>query len=282
VQKLADKYSTAKTALSAQSTKSSTASTTSLQKLRETEEKLEAADAEIENLKVQRASLEKKIETMKAASKTSRSENSELIAALEASKSQVEQLEADLEASKAQIIVLEQKLQAQMKQMEDAEGESSPEMQALEEENLELMKENKELLRDVTTFRLQAERAQNQLAKLQNANSSAATTAPTVPSGSTSAAVSASKKRSFGTELSAQPRGNEENIIKEMGTSPASKLKKTSAVSDTGSTSKGVTVVEPASSENAKPRTRAKAVVTQPLAAPVTGDEAPEEGCAQS
>jgi DNA repair exonuclease SbcCD ATPase subunit len=271
---LADKYTSAKAALATQALKP-TSSSSSI-KLRETEEKLESAVSEIDSLKAQRASLEKRVETLKASVKTARTDSADISAALDACKAQCEQLEADLEAARGHASQLELKMQQKLHELEASAG-NSPEVQALEEENLELMNENKQLTREICSYRLQAERAQAQLAKLQDGGA----VVEAVPS-----VGGFSKKRTFGTDLSTQSK-TEENVIKDLTGSPASKQKKVVGLSESliGVRTESATSPSAASktNENVKPRARAKvAVLPTALTAANSSDDAPVDGCAQS
>ena len=296
VQKLADKLVAVKSSLSALTTKTSSTSSVSSQRVRELEDQLDASKNEVEDLRSQRSSLEKRIESMKTAAKTSREEMSAFQAEIESLKSEVDSQEMELSKAQATITKLQQQATKQQQELEHV-SESSPEYQVLAEENLELFNENKKLSKEAATYKLQAERAQAQLTKLQVQQQQQPVLGQPVGNSSVdvaaapSSAQKSSRKRSFGTDLSTR-LVHAENTIKDV--SPAAKTMKPAVVNNINSASKSLVQSSSIVDEPKKQRARAVAMVSTgtvavggtPVVAPVSvkesGEAAPEEGCAQS
>ena len=273
VNKLVEKLSTTKAALVSMTAKASAHSSVSSSKAKDLEQRLEQALAEAEDLKCQRASLEKRLEALKAANKINREELAATQTEVEELKSRCEGLQGDVTRERLAF----ERLQAK----QQSEPVVSPEVQALEEENLELMKENKELMKQAASYRAQSERLTAQLAKAQ-VQTQVSTSTPALPAtGPIRSALEApdsSKKRTFGTDI-AKCIGNSENISKESKESPSVVSK------ETGNASL-LDVSASQHPEQKRSRVRAKAVVSTSSLTPSSGEApceaAPEEGCAQS
>jgi hypothetical protein len=164
------------------------------EKLAELEERLAQQAADAEEAKAQRVVLEKRIDAMKAAAKTAREEAAK--AAL------------DIETLTLKVKELKEELAVANKRVVSSSEVASSEVQALEEENLELLKENKELRQQVTRLKAGVTTA------AVSAPAVSASAAPTpgaavfspAPKMAASAAPSAGalsgQKRAFGTDIS--------------------------------------------------------------------------------
>ena len=108
--------------------------------------------SELDEVTSHKMSLDKRIENLKASSKASREEATEL--------------QIEVETMKGRIADLQNDLSIALKSSNGSAEASSTEIKVLEEENIELMGEIKDLRRELTVYRLQADRAQQQLAQL--------------------------------------------------------------------------------------------------------------------
>lgn len=121
-------------------------SSTSNAKLVAAEENIAKLQADLSEVRAQKAALEKRIETFKVSARESREEIATLTAEIDDLKVRVEDLQYELQDARGKVVQSSESV--------------STEMQALEEENIELLKENKELRKQVSTFKLQNEKLQ--------------------------------------------------------------------------------------------------------------------------
>lgn len=130
---------------------------TSTHRIKELEETVTHLQEEINDVKNQRSALEKRLETTKQCTKSSKEEIAELTVQIDSLKQQNHIISSDLINAQSKII----ELSAQNNSSSSSSASSSstsPEVQALEEENLELLKENKELRKDVATYKSQIDK----------------------------------------------------------------------------------------------------------------------------
>jgi regulator of replication initiation timing len=111
-------------------------------KLSDVTEKLQLSVQEVDDLKLQRLALERRVESMKTAARTAREESAVLTVEIDTLKARVEEVSAELVAAKQRVLV--------------SSDNTSSEIQVLEEENIELMAENKDLRAKLAKARVTA------------------------------------------------------------------------------------------------------------------------------
>jgi len=148
VGKLGQKLSHALNQLQSQTQSHQSVSTSHQIKLRELEERVISLSAEVEEARAQRNAFENRVEGLRVAAASSEAQEKSSSLQVSSLTQQLEEVQAELDLA--------------LTKMRAAEESVSTEVQALEEENIELLRENKELRRDVASYRTKLERAQNQ------------------------------------------------------------------------------------------------------------------------
>lgn len=139
-----------------------TLSTTLKSQMLDTEDRFLSLSTDVESSRTQKMALEKKLESTKNALKTAKAEQDELLAQLETARHQMTEVKAELLAAKSSI--------------SGSEDAISTEIQVLEEENIELLRENKELRIASATYRAKAEALSRQVGTSVVSEDSAGTT----------------------------------------------------------------------------------------------------------
>ena len=183
-------------------------------KLRDLDDKLAKATLEIEELRAQKLVFEKRCEALKGTTRTSREEMATLQCQIDMLSQRASLLEEDLELEREKVVKAEAVAAAALAA---PEKESSSEIRVLEEENIELMKENKELRNKVLQTQAQADRLQSQLSRAssttstltESRRSATSATAAEMPAAApsrskarTSVESADAAARSFGTDIS--------------------------------------------------------------------------------
>ena len=107
------------------------------------EERFLTLSTDVESSRTQKVALEKKLESTKASLKLAKSEQEELVAQLESTRHRLSDVNDELDAAKSSLT--------------GSKDEISSEIQVLEEENIELLRENKDLRISAATYRAKAE-----------------------------------------------------------------------------------------------------------------------------
>ena len=152
------------------------------EKLADLEERLAQQTADAEEAKALRITLEKRLEVLKGTAKTARESGAAMTIEIETLNAKIKELKDELGAAQKRVVSSTEVV--------------SSEVQALEEENIELLKENKDL--------------RCQVSRLKAGNTSTVTTVPVSssllsPSPRTTAPIAATmsgQKRAFGTDIS--------------------------------------------------------------------------------
>jgi len=166
---------------------------TKTQRVVDLEDRIGSYASEVEDLKAQKLALEKRIDTLKNTAKAARESSAALTVQVEELTERVTELQDQLSA-------------ADRKAVNSSELVSS-EVQALEEENIDLLKENKELRVELSRYRssLATTSATTELPRAQ-ARPVAAPSVPTSPltrlNDADGLALLSGRKRTFGTDLS--------------------------------------------------------------------------------
>jgi chromosome segregation ATPase len=165
---------------------------TKTQRVVDLEDRIGSYASEAEDLKAQKLALEKRIDTLKNTAKAARESSAALTVQVEELTERVAELQDQLSA-------------ADRKAVNSSELVSS-EVQALEEENIDLLKENKELRVELSRYRSSlATSSTNELLRAP-ARPVAASTVPTSPltrlNDADGLALLSGRKRTFGTDLS--------------------------------------------------------------------------------
>lgn len=232
---------------------------TKSEKVTELEDRLCQVTAEAEEAKVQKVALEKRLEVMKAAAKTARELQGNNTVEIEALTANVQALKAELNAAKRQVT--------------SSSDEVSSAVQALEEENIELLKENKDLR--VQVSRLKAGASASVAAPVPSAaNSVVSSPVPTGRAAPNTGSLSG-QKRAFGTDIS-------NTVPNSAVKSAASNVTKPhiSAASTTPAAAADAQLDEAASAVGNTRRTRTKVGKAAVKATPQVQDEAGD--CKQS
>ena len=162
------------------------------EKLTELEERLAQQTADAEEAKALRVTLEKRLEVMKASAKTARESSAAMTVEIEALNAKVKELKDELGSANSRAV-------------SSTEAVSS-EVQVLEEENLELLKENKELRMEVSRLKSSATSSSSS-SSIANAHTVGAATpmfSPprVIPTPSAASGALSGHKRAFGTDIS--------------------------------------------------------------------------------
>jgi len=269
VAKLAEKLMVAQSILTNRDSSKAT-------KQRELEDKLSHLQAELDDVKATKLALERRLDGSKNALRVSRDE--------------VAALTVEIENQKAKIDELKQAVMETEKKVVSSTDNVHSEIQVLEEENIELMRENKELRVEVSRIKavLQDRRAtaiaqpQQQLpdrdentapVEMSSHHSPLPSTAETEKLSSSALCSSVGVKRAFGRELDVNALSDTsflDNTSNKMNSMTTKNLQSTAPGSENGI----------GTQQNLhKQRARAKALVS------TTGQESAEEGageCAQS
>lgn len=152
VSKLAEKLVAAKATIAQIEQKRATTLSSNNERLKELEDSLLHVQAELVETRAQRNVLEKRVETHKSAVRVSREEVASMTIELESVRQAMAAVQEELNDAKS-------KLTNMRMTAPTASDAAAPEIQALEEENIELLKENKELRKSVATLKAQAEKA---------------------------------------------------------------------------------------------------------------------------
>jgi hypothetical protein len=155
------------------------------EKMAELEEKLAQQAADLEESTVLRVTLEKRLEVLKASAKTAREGSATATLEIEALQAKVKELKDELSSANKRVVSSSEVV--------------SSEVQALEEENIELLKENKDLRLQVS--RLKANPA---AAAVSSAPAPAAASifSPAPKAASSAGSALSGSKRAFGTDIS--------------------------------------------------------------------------------
>ena len=140
------------------------------------EERARRLQTEIDEAKAQRSAFEKRLEGMNATARASREEIATLSADADILRIRVEELQRELGASERKVIA--------------SVDNASSEVQALEEENIQLMKENREQRKEAAFFKAQLERIQGQGAAKQGSSGGGGGALASVESSSSSSSKS--------------------------------------------------------------------------------------------
>lgn len=152
VSKLAEKLVAAKATIAQIEQKRATTVSSNNERLKELEDSLLHVQAELVETRAQRNVLEKRVETHKSAVRVSREEVASMTIELESVRQAMAAVQEELNDAKSKITNMRMTAPT-------ASDAAAPEIQALEEENIELLKENKELRKSVATLKAQAEKA---------------------------------------------------------------------------------------------------------------------------
>lgn len=151
VSKLAEKLIAAKATIAQIEQKRATTLLSNNERLKELEDSLLHVQAELTETRAQRNVLEKRVETHKSAVRASREEVASLTIDIESVRQAMIVAQEELTEAKSKITNMRMSAPT-------ATDAMAPEIQALEEENIELLKENKDLRKSVATLKAQAEK----------------------------------------------------------------------------------------------------------------------------
>lgn len=201
----------------------------------ELEEKLRQQMELVEDCRGQKFALEKRIEAMKATAKSAREENASLSIQVETLQGKLEEIKLQLEAAEKKAVSSDEMV--------------SSEVQALEEENIELLRENKELRTEISRYKA-AGRALPPAAPAVDAAAADTATRDAYVSEAESVpdeVASVGKKRPFGTDISNQ-----------LPSSAASSVVKASSVSKPTAADAGCSAAEDAADGEGQPKSKAR------------------------
>jgi archaellum component FlaC len=157
------------------------------EKMAELEGKLAQQAADLEESMALRVTLEKRLEVLKASAKSAREGSATATLEIEALQAKVKELKDELSTAHKRVVSSTEVV--------------SSEVQALEEENIELLKENKELRLQVSRLKANPAAASAPIAPAPVAAASVFSPAPKAAASASSGALSGSK-RAFGTDIS--------------------------------------------------------------------------------
>ena len=220
-------------------------------KQKDLEEKLAHAVAEVEDLKSTKLAVEKRAESAKNSLRTAREE--------------VAKLTVDLEGQKSRVDELQQELLDAEKRVTNSADTVHSEIQVLEEENIELMRENKELRVEVSRYKA-ALAEKSSIVSGDGASALKVTKVSVSPKSISAAEIAVppstiGKKRAFGREIDVNSLPSDASELAstsfhvEKSSAPASSVAASGGAENTDASAKNLGLSQ------RKVRTKAKALI---------------------